>query len=94
MYSHITPGGWLECIELELPYCSDDGTFNEESELYKWAMMGNEATNMIGRPFDVANRLEGWFSDQGFENVTDTIVKYMQSISSIFVKTYLPCNVI
>jgi len=68
------PGGWIESIEAKVPYQSDDNTLPADSKLIQWSLTGMEASEKIGKSFDIATKTKGWIQDAGFVNVKETIL--------------------
>lgn len=52
-YRCCTPGGWIESIELDATFFSDDGTVSSNPVLMKWNDLFREAGLKTGRSFTV-----------------------------------------
>lgn len=67
--SNLSPGGVIELQDIIYPMTSDDGTLTEDSSLYRWGTLLNEAFRGIGRPMDTAYAYEEQLRAAGFVDV-------------------------
>lgn len=74
-FSHLTPGCWAEFQDFDVPWYSDDGTYDAESSLGRWYKLFYKATRQHGRELSPGPKLEGWVRGAGF---TDVVVKKMR----------------
>ncbi|KKA28231.1 hypothetical protein TD95_002417 [Thielaviopsis punctulata] len=68
-YNNLTPGGWLELIDI-LPMRSDDDTF-KGTHAEMWITTIFEQMEKMGRPTDSALRYKQQMEARGFVNVTE-----------------------
>lgn len=75
-YKALEPGGWFEMQDIVLPYASDDGTLNQESELAKLGNLFCETSSLMGRPIDVPLKYKAMMEKAGFENIVERRFKW------------------
>ena len=70
-FSACAPGGWVESLEVEVDYVSDDGTVKPDSAMAMWGRMCREAGPKMGRPFTILrDRLQRkGMEEAGFTNI-------------------------
>jgi hypothetical protein len=68
-FDALEPGGWLESLDANGFYQSDDGTLDPNSPLGRWTRDVNIASEIIGKPLSVAHKLKTWFEEVGFVDV-------------------------
>ena len=68
-FGNTKPGGWAEFQDFDPTYYSDDGSFKEEQNLFKFITIFNDAAKSFGRDSKPGPQLEGWMKDAGFENI-------------------------
>jgi len=69
-FENTKPGGYVECIDLDIEVTSPDGTFTPDRAFYKFNrefLKISKATGMEPCPGPL---LEGWMKETGFEDVT------------------------
>ncbi|TDZ13500.1 putative methyltransferase tdiE [Colletotrichum spinosum] len=76
VYNNLNPGGWAEFQDLDGVYYSDDGSYTEDHETWKWNKQCIEACDILGRTSRPGPQLKGWIMDAGFENVTHQKFKF------------------
>ncbi|QSS62617.1 putative methyltransferase [Histoplasma capsulatum] len=74
-FNHLTPGCWAEFQDFDVPWYSDDGTYDAESSLGRWYKLFYKATRQHGRELSPGPKLEGWVRGAGF---TDVVVKKLR----------------
>jgi len=52
-YKACVPGGWVETVEVEVDYVSDDESVKPDSALAMWGKMCREAGPKMGRLFTI-----------------------------------------
>lgn len=72
VYENLAPGGYFELLEIDLQAKSDDGSYNENSQLYKCTQLLEEATIKIGRPFRDNTKTKDMLRDAGFVDIVET----------------------
>jgi hypothetical protein len=70
-YNHLNPGGFIECAEFEVWIRSYNDTMHNAPDIQTWKVWLNEAADRFGRTMRVAERLEEWVKDAGFEDVIE-----------------------
>lgn len=74
-FAVLEPGGWCESLDVQGTWCCDDGTMNPRGALARWSDEVNRASEVIGRPLSVAQRLRGWYEEVGFVDVQEVVYK-------------------
>lgn len=74
-FKYTKPGGWMESLEcMNSPFC-DDGTMPPDWPFKEWTETMSEAANNANRPLQFANKLKRWYTDVGFVDVHEKIIK-------------------
>ncbi|KAF4630891.1 hypothetical protein G7Y89_g7243 [Cudoniella acicularis] len=74
-FKYTKPGGWMESLEcMHPPYC-DDGTMPDDWPFKEWTKTMDEAAMNAGRPLRIATRLKKWYTEVGFEDVHERVIK-------------------
>ncbi|KAF2820505.1 S-adenosyl-L-methionine-dependent methyltransferase [Ophiobolus disseminans] len=74
-YTHLAPGGWLECQE-PIALCeSDDGTLDGAENMLKWQDLCHEAATGFGKEIRVGHTLMQRMRGMGFVDVHEKVVK-------------------
>ncbi|RDW64606.1 S-adenosyl-L-methionine-dependent methyltransferase-9 [Coleophoma cylindrospora] len=71
-FANLTPGGYLEIVDVCHPYQSDDGTYPDDSVLQRWTVLLNEALTKTGRDLGSAKQYKSQLEAAGFVNVVET----------------------
>ena len=72
-HSHIKPGGWMECQELDhFPRC-EDGTMEPDNWMVKYWDMVADGLVPFGVCFRDAPKLKGMMEAAGFINITERL---------------------
>ena len=74
--SNLEPGGYIELLDPVYPMASDDGTLSQDSALYRWSVLLNEAATKLGSSLDSAMSYKKQLTDAGFVNVTESVHKW------------------
>ncbi|KAL1911738.1 hypothetical protein Sste5344_002313 [Sporothrix stenoceras] len=69
-FENIEPGGWAEFQDFDLTYYSEDGSLAPDNPLLTWITTACDAAEQIGRDTRPGSKLQGWFKETGFTNVT------------------------
>ncbi|KAG5800315.1 hypothetical protein H9Q69_000613 [Fusarium xylarioides] len=73
-FDGLSPGGWYEIQDIQLPVFCDDGTLNPEtSPLMKWQEFLIEGSRKLGRPLGDSDKYKDIVEKAGFHNVVETI---------------------
>ncbi|CCE28043.1 uncharacterized protein CPUR_01517 [Claviceps purpurea 20.1] len=65
-YKCCAPGGWVESVECDIEFRSDDGTTELEPVLFSWGELFREAGKILNRPFFVQEQQRQAFDEAGF----------------------------
>jgi len=65
-YRSLKPGGYIDVSEYEMFLLSDDGTLSEDSSLFRFYALLNEASDKIGKEFRIAANLGPLLQAAGF----------------------------
>ncbi|KAI8165145.1 Secondary metabolism regulator LAE1 [Colletotrichum sp. SAR 10_86] len=76
IFNNLTPGGYVELVELDLWACSDDGTLKSDSAMMRCIKMLEEASDIFGRPYQQIPPLVKVFEDAGFVDVKMAVHKW------------------
>ncbi|KAG9496205.1 hypothetical protein J7337_012786 [Fusarium musae] len=73
-FDALSPGGWYEIQDIQLPVFCDDGTLDPEtSPLMKWQECLIQGSRKIGRPLGDSDKYKAIVEEAGFHNVVETI---------------------
>ncbi|KAG6066582.1 hypothetical protein E4U16_000231 [Claviceps sp. LM84 group G4] len=73
-YRCCAPGGWVQSVEYEVDFRSDDGTIELEPVLASYGDLFREAGKVLKRPFFVQEIQQQAFDDAGF--IDKSVVRY------------------
>lgn len=76
-FEHLKPGGWIECVEMDVLIESDHVTIPEDHVFNTWANVLYEGGRKLGCPFDVCkehNMLE-YVKKAGFVDIVEKKIK-------------------
>ncbi|KAI1015819.1 hypothetical protein LB503_013615 [Fusarium chuoi] len=76
IYDNLVPGGYVELLEIDLFAHSDDKTLTEDHHLSKLIHLLDEASTMIGRPFQDNKKNKDILRDAGFVDIVETVFKW------------------
>ncbi|KAF4982463.1 hypothetical protein FZEAL_1917 [Fusarium zealandicum] len=80
-YEGLSPGGWYEIQDIQLPVLCDDGTLDPEtSPIMKWQEGLIDASKQLGRPLGASDQYKGILERSGFKNVEQTIFRWPTNI--------------
>jgi SAM-dependent methyltransferase len=71
-FNNLSPGGYLEMVDLSYPIKTIDNTFPENSALSKWSDLFMEACEKVGRSATCAQLYKEQMIAAGFTNVVET----------------------
>ncbi|KAE9378794.1 S-adenosyl-L-methionine-dependent methyltransferase [Stipitochalara longipes BDJ] len=74
-YKHLKPGGYIEQVEISIDIRSDDGTVTPGSPLRTFTELFEQAGEMTGYTFCIAEKMESMIAAAGFENLVQKIIK-------------------
>lgn len=75
-FENLSPGGWIELLDVCNPARSDDGTLAHDSALATWNRLWLEASIKAGSPLNSAEQYKQQLIDAGFTNVTEVEYKW------------------
>ncbi|KAG6165979.1 hypothetical protein E4U51_003990 [Claviceps purpurea] len=73
-YRCCAPGGWVESLEYEPEFCSDDGSIELEPVLASYGELFREASKILKRPLFVKEKLPRALDEAGF--IDKRVVQY------------------
>ncbi|PQE05792.1 hypothetical protein CJF31_00004540 [Rutstroemia sp. NJR-2017a BVV2] len=73
---NMTPGGWVELLDICLPFESADDTLKKDSALLKWSQLLLEGSVKAGRDLNSCLKYKEQLTKRGFVNVTETVYKW------------------
>jgi metalloendopeptidase OMA1, mitochondrial len=74
-FRYTKPGGWMESVEpMHQTFC-DDGTMPADWPFTDWHDIMENAANNANRPLKIAHRLKKWYTEVGFVDVHERVVK-------------------
>jgi len=65
----MTPGGWIQHLDMDLSFISDDGTVGDDHLMAQWSKTLFDAREMTGKTFNVLTRMSRLIQDAGFEDM-------------------------
>ncbi|KAK4138819.1 S-adenosyl-L-methionine-dependent methyltransferase [Trichocladium antarcticum] len=74
-YDHLKPGGWVEFHSVTGVVRCDDGSLPADNAMRRFGQALHDSTQTFGTPIDDPTRWKGWFTDRGFEDVTEVVYK-------------------
>jgi len=74
-FENLNSGGWVEFQDMDCIITSDDGTLKPDSTLVKWNLAAAAASAKVGIEFSPGPKIAGWFTDVGFTNVRERVIK-------------------
>lgn len=74
-FDHLEPGGWLECQEINVVPCCDDGTMPDDFGWSVWAREMTRASELANRQLDLGEQVKVWLHEVGFVDIHEAIIK-------------------
>ncbi|EEH39695.2 hypothetical protein PAAG_01884 [Paracoccidioides lutzii Pb01] len=68
-YDNLVPGGWIELVEFDAWASTDDNSLPESSAYNQFQTLLGEASELFGKPVNVARDFRGFVETAGFENI-------------------------
>jgi len=65
-YQSMKPGGWIESLEMDIQFTSDDGTVTPGHTMYDWSQLFIDAGEKMGRTFLIPRQSRKLLEDAGF----------------------------
>ncbi|KAH6988011.1 S-adenosyl-L-methionine-dependent methyltransferase [Ilyonectria sp. MPI-CAGE-AT-0026] len=72
---HLSPGGWVEQVELGMKTLSDDGTVTPDMPFSKWEHVFTVAGEQMGKTFLASDLAADAMRQAGFQNVNEMRLK-------------------
>ena len=67
----LKPGGWVQNLEFSVEFKCDDGSFDEDSILYKWGKLFIEGGEKMGREFNIIEHSRQYMADAGYVEIQE-----------------------
>ena len=74
-YDHLVPGSWIQHLEMDIRFTSDDGTVGPDHIMAEWSRTFIDAGERIGKTFKIANNSARLLQEAGFKDVHETWFK-------------------
>jgi hypothetical protein len=69
-FRHLRPGGYLELVEVEvMDLFSDDGTYHDQTALWRYYSLLNESSRRAGRLITMDKHFHELLPAAGFDNI-------------------------
>ncbi|KAH6879424.1 S-adenosyl-L-methionine-dependent methyltransferase [Thelonectria olida] len=79
-YEGLSPGGWYEIQDIQLPvFCDDNSLDPETSPVMKWQKGLIEASKQLGRPLGFSDQYKDILQRAGFQGIEETIYRWPTS---------------
>ncbi len=65
-YEHMAPGGWIQHLDMDISFVSDDGTVGDDHIMAQWSKTFVDAGEKMGKTFNVPDRMQSLIHDAGF----------------------------
>ncbi|RDW65126.1 hypothetical protein BP6252_10777 [Coleophoma cylindrospora] len=75
VYNCTKPGGYIESMEMDIQFLSDDGTVKEGDVMYDWSTLFIESGEQIGQTFKIPRIAKSLIEAAGFVDVVETKYK-------------------
>ena len=69
IYDNLTPGGWIEQLEVGIPILCDDDTMPADSQLANMHSVVAPASHAANKPVNAYDDFQSWIEEAGFINV-------------------------
>jgi len=73
---NVMPGGFVEVMAPDWPFCSDDDSLPAKSALNKWSSLMQRALIRLKRSIDVASQISQLMYHTGFVNIFEHVYKW------------------
>lgn len=73
--SNLQQGGWIEQVEPDVVFTSDDGSLPEDSFMRTWGPNTMSAAEKTGRRIDITNTMRAGIEKAGFIDVHEKVYK-------------------
>ncbi len=68
-YEHMAPGGWIQHLDMDIQFTSDDGTVGDGHIMSEWSKTFFEAGERMGKTFYVVDGMAENITRAGFRDV-------------------------
>lgn len=74
---HLKPGGWVQCLEMDVQVRSDHVDIPRDHVFNKWAQIFRDGGEKLGRSFDVieGHNMKSYIEKAGFTDVVEEKIK-------------------
>ncbi|KAN0096395.1 S-adenosyl-L-methionine-dependent methyltransferase [Hyaloscypha variabilis] len=80
IYRCMKPGGWIEHVDMDIEFKSDDGSVGEGHIMQRWSKTFIDCGEQMGRTFLIGKQAKGLLEAAGFVNVVEK--KYKVPVGS------------
>lgn len=81
--SNLNPGGWIEMVDIETAFFSDDGSHERAPNMLLWSKLQTEGGEKSGKETNIAPTLRQSMIDAGFVNVKEEVYQVWQALISL-----------
>ncbi len=74
-FSHLRPGGWLECQEAPATIYCDDGSMPDDYGWLRWSREFDSVARLADRQAGIGPEIKEWMVQAGFEEVREVVFK-------------------
>lgn len=68
-YDHMAPGAWIQHLDMDITFTSDDGTVGEDHTMAQWSRTFIEAGDMMSKTFRIPDQASMLIQQAGFTDV-------------------------
>ena len=68
-YEHMMPGAWIQHLEMDISFLSDDGTVHDDHVMAQWSKLFKDVGDNVGKTFNIPDQMYGLIHDAGFEDL-------------------------
>ncbi|KAJ4207056.1 hypothetical protein FSOLCH5_008751 [Fusarium solani] len=76
IFKNLAPGGYVELQDVDVIMGSDDGTLTEDTTMYKWCRLLDEAAGKFNRSFERTTKFKDLLKEAGFVDIVETRFKW------------------
>jgi trans-aconitate methyltransferase len=74
-YDHLAPGGWIQHLDMDIGFTSDDGTVGEDHVMAEWSRTFFDAGDKMGKTFRVLDQMAPLMQNAGFTDLYQAVFK-------------------
>jgi SAM-dependent methyltransferase len=68
-YKHMAPGGWIQHLDMDIGFTSDDGTVGKDHTMTEWSQTFFDAGEKMGKTFYVVDSMSDSIRKAGFKDI-------------------------